>query len=81
MILHVAAFTAQETEVTVTHGTGVAVFTVYYADGTTGGGGGDPAPDPEPAGATFNINQVWPAERVIASKSGDDFNVKLFWQK
>ena len=35
MILHVAAFTAQETEVTVTHGTGVAVFTVYYADGTT----------------------------------------------
>lgn len=48
MILHVAAFTAQETEVTVTHGTGVAVFTVYYADGTTGGGGGDPDPDPEP---------------------------------
>ena len=50
MILHVAAFTAQETEVTVTHGTGVAVFTVYYADGTTGGGGGDP--DPEPARAS-----------------------------
>lgn len=48
MILHVAAFTAQETEVTVTHGTGVAVFTVYYADGTTGGGGGDPTPEPEP---------------------------------
>ena len=48
MILHVAAFTAQETEVTVTHGTGVAVFTVYYADGTTGGGGGDPDPDPDP---------------------------------
>lgn len=59
MILHVAAFTAQETEVTVTHGTGVAVFTVYYADGTTGGGGGDPDPgsggddpDPEPARAS-----------------------------
>ena len=43
MILHVDAFTAQETEITVVHGTGTAVFTVYYADGTTGGGG-----DPEP---------------------------------
>lgn len=33
MILHVDYFTAQETEITVTHGTGTAVFTVYYADG------------------------------------------------
>lgn len=45
------------------------------------GGGGDPTPDPdpdpEPAGATFNINTVWPAERVTASKSGDDFNVNI----
>ncbi|MBR6492653.1 MAG: Ig-like domain-containing protein, partial [Paludibacteraceae bacterium] len=38
MILHVAYFTAQETEITVVHGEGTAVFTVYYADGTTGGG-------------------------------------------
>ena len=59
IILYVSAFTAQETEVTVTHGTGTAVFTVYYADGTTGGGGGDPDPgsggddpDPEPARAS-----------------------------
>ncbi|MBQ6790293.1 MAG: discoidin domain-containing protein [Paludibacteraceae bacterium] len=56
MILHVAYFTAQETEITVVHGTGTAVFTVYYADGTTGGGGGDPDPDPypEPAGINWN---------------------------
>jgi len=42
-------------------------------------GGGDPTPDPdpEPEGTTFNINTVWPAERVIASKSGDDFNVNI----
>ncbi len=59
MILHVDYFTAQETEITVTHGTGIAVFTVYYADGTTGGGG-DPDPgtgggdDPEPAGINWN---------------------------
>ncbi len=41
MILHLSAFTAKETEVTVTHGTGTCVFTVYYEDGTEGGAGGD----------------------------------------
>ena len=53
MILHLSAFTAKETEVTVTHGTGTCVFTVYYEDGTEGDTGGgdepvDPTPDPEP---------------------------------
>ena len=43
MILHLSAFTAKETEVTVTHGTGTCVFTVYYEDGTEGGGGGGDA--------------------------------------
>ena len=43
MVLYLSAFTAQETEVTVTHGTGTCTFTVYYVDGTTGGGG-----DPDP---------------------------------
>ena len=38
MVLYLSAFTAKETEVTVTHGTGTAVFTVYYEDGTEGGG-------------------------------------------
>ena len=33
MVLYLSAFTAQETEVTVTHGTGTCTFTVYYADG------------------------------------------------
>ena len=39
MVLYLSAFTAKETEVTVTHGTGTAVFTVYYEDGTEGGDG------------------------------------------
>ena len=34
MILHLSAFTAQETEVTVVHANGTAVFHVYYADGS-----------------------------------------------
>ncbi len=33
IILHLSAFTAQETEVTVVYATGTAVFHVYYADG------------------------------------------------
>ena len=63
MILHVDAFTAQETEVTVTHGLGTAVFTVYYADGTTGGGG-DPDPgtgggeDPDPAPTGIDWSKI-----------------------
>jgi len=39
MVLYLSAFTQKETEVTVVHGTGTCVFTVYYADGTDGGGG------------------------------------------
>ena len=69
MILHVAAFTAQETEVTVTHGTGVAVFTVYYADGTTGGGGGDPDPDPDPDPAPAGID--WSSIGWLTNASGN----------
>ena len=48
MVLYLSAFTAKETEVTVVHGTGTAVFTVYYEDGTEGGGGGSPEPGPDP---------------------------------
>ncbi len=33
IILHLSAFTAQETEVTVVHANGTVVFHVYYADG------------------------------------------------
>ena len=55
MVLYLSAFTAKETEVTVVHGTGTAVFTVYYEDGTEGGGGGGtPDPDPEPEGINWN---------------------------
>ena len=45
VVIYLSAFTAQETEVTVTHANGTAVFTVYYADGTLGG---DPTPKPDP---------------------------------
>lgn len=48
VILHLSAFTAKETVVTVKHGTGTCVFTVYYADGTEGGSTPDPDPDPDP---------------------------------
>ena len=64
LILHLNAFTAKETVVNVTTDAGGGknyTFTVYYADGTTGGGGGDPdpgtggdEPDPEPAGIDWN---------------------------
>lgn len=35
MIMHLSAFTAQETEVTVVHASGTVVFHVYYADGVS----------------------------------------------
>ena len=67
MILHVAYFTAQETEITVVHGTGTAVFTVYYADGTTGGG-----EDPEPT-EIYDTNFALQSQGGVASaKSGND---------
>ena len=34
VVLYLSAFTHKETEVTVEHGTGTCVFTVYYVDGT-----------------------------------------------
>ena len=50
LIIHLSAFTAQETEVTINYAGGSCKFWVYYADGTTGEGGGegtDPTPTPE----------------------------------
>lgn len=47
-VIYLSAFTAQETEVTVTHANGTSVFTVYYADGTLGG-------DPTPAVESYTI--------------------------
>ncbi len=50
--LHLSAFTAKETQVTINYAGGSCTFWVYYADGTEGGGEGgedpvDPTPDPE----------------------------------
>ena len=50
LIMHLSAFTAQETEVTINYAGGSCKFWVYYADGATGEGGGegtDPTPTPE----------------------------------
>lgn len=41
LIMHLSAFTAQETEVTINYAGGSCKFWVYYADGTAGEGGGD----------------------------------------
>ncbi len=47
--LHLSAFTAQETAVTINYAGGSCNFWVYYADGTEGGeGGGEPEPNPDP---------------------------------
>ena len=60
-----------------TDGTTLRAFRIVNESVSGGGGDPTPDPDPEPEGTTFNINTVWPAERVIASKSGDDFNVNI----
>ena len=39
MVLYLSAFTQKETEVTVVHGTGTCVFTVFYADGESSSSG------------------------------------------
>lgn len=65
--LHCSSFAEGETAVTVTCALGSFNFTVYKeADAA-----------PEPTGATFSINTVWPSERVSAAKNGDDFNVAI----
>jgi len=56
IVLYLSAFTAKETEVTVVAALGTKTFTVYYEDGTEGGGGStpEPEPDPEPAGINWD---------------------------
>lgn len=59
ILLYVSAFTAQETKVTVTCNSGQEyVFTIYYKDGTAGGGGEGPVtPDPPtPSSACSDIS-------------------------
>ena len=48
LIMHLSAFTAQETEVTINYAGGSCKFWVYYADGTEGGSGETPNPTPDP---------------------------------
>ena len=58
-ILHLSAFVAQETKVTVTHADGKCTFWVYYADGTGIEEGDDipePTPDPEQPEGTNLFN-------------------------
>ena len=67
MCLYLSAFTNKETEITVVHGTGTCVFTVYYEDGTEGSGGGSGLTDPE-----LTINSA--AETLDAS-TGETFQI------
>ncbi len=71
MVMHLTAFTAKETVVNVTTDAGGGknyTFTVYYVDGTEGGGGGG---DPEPT-EIFDTNFALPANGGTASaKSGN----------
>ncbi len=58
-ILHLSAFVAQETKVTITHADGNCTFWVYYADGTGIEEGDDipePTPDPEQPEGTNLFN-------------------------
>ena len=71
VLMYLTAFVNEVTEVTINHASGTKTLYVYNANV----GGGDP--DPEPSGTTFNIHEVWPTDRVTASKSGDDFNVNI----
>ena len=43
VVLYLSAFTAKETEVTIVAALGTKTFTVYYEDGTEGGGSGEPS--------------------------------------
>ena len=55
IVLYLSAFTQQETEVTVVAALGSKTFTVYYADGTTGGGSGSGDEDPDPT-EVYDVN-------------------------
>lgn len=55
-LLHLSAFVAQETKVTITHADGNCTFWVYYADGTgieEGDGTQEPTPDQLPEGTNL----------------------------
>ena len=74
MCLYLSAFTAKETEVTVVHGTGTCVFTVYYEDGTEGGGDEPALTDPELSlNSTAETLDASTSEtfQIVATQSGD----------
>ncbi len=82
IVLYLSAFTQQETEVTVVAALGSKTFTVYYADGTTGGGSGESSDDTE---EVYDTNLALVSNGATASaKSGsaaaaNDGNMGTRW--
>ena len=72
IVLYLSAFTAQETEVTVEHGLGTSVFTVYYVDGTPSGtpAKGDPELSLNAAEVTLDA-AASETFQIIATRNGE----------
>lgn len=70
MVLYLSAFTQKETEVTVVHGTGTCVFTVFYADGESSSSG---KADPELSinESTVTLDVAGPKTfQIVATRQG-----------
>lgn len=70
MVLYLSAFTQKETEVTVVHGTGTCVFTVFYVDGESSSSG---KADPELSinESTVTLDVAGPKTfQIVATRQG-----------
>lgn len=65
--LHLSAFTAKETQVTINYAGGSCTFWVYYADGTEGGG---ETPDPTPEPEEPEVTDKWASLNWLGNGSG-----------
>lgn len=66
--LHLSAFTAKETQVTINYADGSCTFWVYYADGTEGGSGETPNPTPDPEEP--EVTDKWASLNWLGNGSG-----------
>ena len=71
-VLYLSAFTKQETEVTVVHGTGTCVFTVYYVDGEASSSGkADPELSLNKTADTLSAESPAETFQIIPTKKGN----------
>ena len=68
--LHLSAFTAKETQVTINYAGGSCTFWVYYADGTEGGSEGGEEPDPTPDPEEPEVTDKWASLNWLGNGSG-----------